>query len=51
MGKRSINKPLFCIKCHCDNNIVKGQHCNGGNNEKKHASGLFSNPIDFTLTS
>jgi hypothetical protein len=51
MGEGSINKPLLCIKRHCDNDTVQGQHCNDRDNEKVYASGLFSYLVEATLTS
>ncbi len=51
MGKRSISKPLFCIKHDYDHDTIKRQHCNGRDNEEKHASELFSYPVEVTLTS
>ncbi len=51
MGKRSISKPLFGIKRDYDYDTIKRQLCNDRDNEKKHASEIFSYQVEVTLTS
>jgi hypothetical protein len=39
----------LCIKGHCDNDTVQGQHCNDRDDENEDASGLLSYPVEVTL--